>query len=349
MAGERITLGQIAERTGYTVATVSMALRNRPQVNRETRARIQAEARRLGYRPDPEIARLMFRLRAGRNAEAASPMAIVDPGVPPRQQNAHNRRSLEGIRRRAAQMGFQTERFAYEDYGQSPGRLEQVLKARGIEGVLLPALRVTGQPFQFDVTGFSVATSGYTLALPVHRAVANQFNDTLHLLGHLKGRGYRRIGMMLPMDSDLRTNRLYSAAYRVYQGGRPLNQRLEPALVPTVEPATLTAWLDEVNPDALVMQAPGADRVLDWLEASGRQVPDDIGLASLDLPREDTGVAGMLQNVEEMANVMVDLVIAQLQRNERGLPETPRTVLVNGRFLEGQTVRPARETKESSG
>src|SRR5690554_5525951 len=54
----RIRLKDIAERTGYTVATVSMALRQSPLVAKKTRGLILAEAKRVGYVPDPHLTAL---------------------------------------------------------------------------------------------------------------------------------------------------------------------------------------------------------------------------------------------------------------------------------------------------
>ena len=46
--------------------TVSRALGGRGRIAEETRAEIRAIAERLGYRPDPEVAKLMHHLRVGK-------------------------------------------------------------------------------------------------------------------------------------------------------------------------------------------------------------------------------------------------------------------------------------------
>ena len=58
----RPTLKTISEITGLGVTTVSRALKDGPELRRETRARVQAVAAELGYRPD----RAGVRLRTGR-------------------------------------------------------------------------------------------------------------------------------------------------------------------------------------------------------------------------------------------------------------------------------------------
>lgn len=44
--------------------------------------------------------------------------------------------------------------------------------------------------------------------------------------------------------------------------------------------------------------------------------------------------AGLHQSYEIIAGHAVDLVVAQLQRNERGLPEAPRALLFPGSWVE---------------
>ena len=63
-AGERkrATLKTIAEATGFALTTVSRALKNEPDIGAETRAKVQAMAAQLGYRPD----RAAQGLRTGR-------------------------------------------------------------------------------------------------------------------------------------------------------------------------------------------------------------------------------------------------------------------------------------------
>src|SRR5213082_673074 len=59
----RASLRTIAQVAGVSAMTVSKALRNLPKVSRRTRARVLRAAAQVGYKPDPEIAKLMHHLR----------------------------------------------------------------------------------------------------------------------------------------------------------------------------------------------------------------------------------------------------------------------------------------------
>jgi len=70
--------------------------------------------------------------------------------------------------------------------------------------------------------------------------------------------------------------------------------------------------------------------------------------------RARSEIAGVNQGYEIIAGHAVDLVVAQLQRNERGLPEAPRALLFPGRWVEKDYLEtfaptvPARRSKESN-
>ena len=50
----RVTLKDIAEKTGFTVNTVSQALRGSPKLREETKAAIRAAAKELGCLQNPQ-------------------------------------------------------------------------------------------------------------------------------------------------------------------------------------------------------------------------------------------------------------------------------------------------------
>ncbi|MET0263345.1 MAG: LacI family transcriptional regulator, partial [Rariglobus sp.] len=95
--------------------------------------------------------------------------------------------------------------------------------------------------------------------------------------------------------------------------------------------AERAAWLEAMAPDALV-----ADNGLALLLALAR-------LPALTRERcatlswtGDGEFAGIDQDYDEIAAHAVDLVVTQLQRNERGLPSPPPMLLFPGRWREAK-------------
>jgi LacI family transcriptional regulator len=60
--GDRPTLKTIAALTGLSIATVSRALKDAPDIGEDTKRRVREEAARVGYRPN----RAGVRLRTGK-------------------------------------------------------------------------------------------------------------------------------------------------------------------------------------------------------------------------------------------------------------------------------------------
>jgi LacI family transcriptional regulator len=59
-------------------------------------------------------------------------------------------------------------------------------------------------------------------------------------------------------------------------------------------------------------------------------------------------VAGALQNRRAAGAVAVDLVVAGINRNEYGIPETPKNLLLDATWADGITVSHRRQTRRGS-
>ncbi len=77
-ASKRIGLRDIARAARVCLMTVSLSLRDHPKISEPTRRRVRRIADQLGYRPDPEIARLIGRLRSSRTKRGSVVIAMVD-------------------------------------------------------------------------------------------------------------------------------------------------------------------------------------------------------------------------------------------------------------------------------
>ena len=64
MKAKRVTLQQIAEKTGFSANTVSRALKNQSVISESTRSRIQSAAVEMGYVPNQAATSLRLGKRA---------------------------------------------------------------------------------------------------------------------------------------------------------------------------------------------------------------------------------------------------------------------------------------------
>jgi DNA-binding LacI/PurR family transcriptional regulator len=178
---------------------------------------------------------------------------------------------------------------------------------------------------------------GYSVWRPVfHRAVADLFQITTVALRRIERLGYRRIGLMMEHRLDERTNHQYSAAFLDWQRTVPVRQRVPLTVLPKWDEPMFRKWFRRHTPEAIVCPDPKPIR---WIEAANLRVPDDVGFVNLCESPMHTGLAAMRHHPRLVGAAAVDLVVAQLQRNELGIPAHPKIVLIEGEWVDGPTVR----------
>ncbi len=66
-----------------------------------------------------------------------------------------------------------------------------------------------------------------------------------------------------------------------------------------------------------------------------------MGLIHLDQETSPDPVhyAGIRQGWKQVGGAMVDALVAQMNRNEYGIPAVPKTILIPGTWVDGATVR----------
>jgi LacI family transcriptional regulator len=339
-AAARPSLKSIARQTGLSVAAVSLALRNRPGVSPRTCARVQRAATRLGYQQDPQVAKLMAYLRRGSpvTVRAALGLLTLFPDPNPWRKSYHLRSIHDAATLRAAQLGYQLEACWLAEPGMTAARMRDILIARGIEGVVLLGAPMWVERLDFDFSRFACAATGYSIRTKIHRACQHQYQEMFILLRRLEELGYRRPALALAEDSDQRTMHHWSAAFLAAQQAWAPARRLPILIAPKITADVFLPWFARHHPDVVVTQSPPSPIIRGWLQDAGVAVPQACGLADLDIdPETDLDCSGIRQNYEQVAAAAVDLVVSQIQRNERGLPDHPMVVMIEGQWVDGAT------------
>ncbi|AHF90171.1 LacI family transcriptional regulator [Opitutaceae bacterium TAV5] len=337
----------IAAELGLNQATVSLALRGHPSIPERTRRRVEAVARRLGYRPNAYVSSLMARIRAGRPTAAKGCIAILMDARSAAESLAATseiyRRQHAGMLARAAELGFATECFYLRAPGMSDRKLDRIFDARGLAGIVLAAPRVGTAPVRLSWERYALATVAYTWrhCVETHR-VSTDYRDQIDVVfRQLLQRGYRRIGVVLPRLSLYGRSPVFYWQYKLREG---LEEGRERQPVPVflgrpgeTPPEEFRRWFRRVRPDALVCQT-GVET--EWLDAMGVRVPEDVGLVCVNRPLASR-FSGVEENFEVIGGMAAELVANQIIHNEHGLPAHPRSILIRGTWVEGATLRPA--------
>ena len=337
------TLHDIAREVGVSVMTVSRALRNAPRVAPETRARVQAVAAALGYEPDPDLARLMHRVRSRKTVRFRAVIAVIREEVP--QDNllgpSYQYVPIEAIRQRALGHGYAVEEFWLGREGLTPKRLQKILLARGIEGVIVSPQSLQLPCSKLDYSPFASVAFGYAMREPaLHMCAGNMTLGIQTAAEQLTARGYHRIGVAVTQWIVNRSQFGYSGGFFHFQQSLPAEDRIHLLLLPhnRIERgfAAFSKWMNENRPDVLISFD---THVPEWLTRLGLRVPDDIGFVVHDWTPAMTSCAGIYQRRDHLAAAAVDLIVTQLSQHERGVPAVARQIMIPPQWINGPSVR----------
>lgn len=334
------TLTDIAREAGVSVMTVSRALRNAPKVSRERRDQIQAIAKELGYRPNPEMSRLMTIMRQTRSKRYTTVMAFVNTFTREvlEHYNQHLLTYYEGARAKAEQLGFVPELFSIGDGGMSDARLSHILYSRGIESVVVLPFPYDRTSLGMDFDKFYIASIGRSQSdQEFHRACPNQFQATRLGLQECHRLGYKRPGLILRSEMDKRSGYRYSAAYLQYFYENPDRQALPIISLDYGSRKGLADWIQYNRPDVILGLGP---RTLSLIRELGYRVPDDMGFVNLAKIDNEPDISGVDNHYKEVGAAAVELVVSQMHTFSQGLSPHPKTVLIDGTWVDGPTTCP---------
>ena len=336
-----VTLADIAKKAGVSVMTVSRALRKQANISAETQKRIQEIAEAVGYRPNPLVSALMTYRRAAKPVRSHLNIGFLTnfPARDGWKVSKLYEEFYQGVVESADRHGYGVEIFWMREAGMTSERMNQILLTRSIHGLVIAPLPVAQGHMHLDWEQFCAVTIGYSLARPLlHRAVNHQFRSMRLAMRHLKKLGYRRLGLALPASLNERVDRQWVGSFLVERLRFDSSQALPLFVIDDAEWnfENFRAWYQENRPDVIISHE---EVVLDWLRTMRVNVPEEVGFVHLNCADKSGPFAGIYQNGPAVGAVAVDFLIGMIQRNERGIPVLPHSILVEGTWVEGRTVR----------
>lgn len=330
-----VTLRAVARRVGLSLATVSYALRAHPKITLATRDLVSAAAIELGYRPNSRVAGLMAHIRSARVRPRAERIAFVWVHTSRRvaAENPYLRAVFKGAVARAEHLGFALEEFWTDDAGMKEPRLQEIIVARGITGVLLsPVLTSeTSLALDWDWSGLAAVVIGNVTWTPeLHHVGHHHFFAMRTVLLELVKLGYRRPAAVVDAVIDERAKHAWTGAFFANHP-EPERARRLLHVHDGRRPRDLAAWLRGSGADALIVSAV-AQLSAPGVRAFCRQKRLQVATLrwSAALP---ANLAGIDQCDELLGAQAVELLIAQLHHNERGPPRHPGMMLFPGQWV----------------
>lgn len=329
-----LTIRSLAGQLRLSAMTVSRALRNAAGVSAATRKMVLAAAESRGYRPDPSLAVLNAYRHGKRHLLPHETIAFVTnfPTADEWRRVGTFLRYFNGAQARAIELGYTLEHFWLNEPELTPRRASQILRSRGIRGLLIGPLHHCESTLQLDWSEFTTVAIGRSLQAPMLTTVSTNHSQCVELAWQKAWeRGYRRIGLVLTEEEEARTAGTVHAAHMLQQY-RHGNEALPLFITPDFAPEPLVAWVKRHEPDLILSGNHQHYEVL--VEALGESAKRIKFLNLNTNPRSEMG--GVDQGHDRVGEEAVAMLHQKLIRRETGIPARRELTLLDGIWKEGR-------------
>jgi LacI family transcriptional regulator len=346
-----VTLRHVAAAVGVHVSTVSLALRRHLSIPKNTRAKIEAKARELGYRPDPMLRSLHMYSAQARGSRQAATIALVvqHESLTAWRRHYAGRSYFEGMERRARELGFELESYCAPELQREGKNLDAILRARGIRAVMLAPAPISSVGPALDWAHYAAVTVGYANMVPrLHRVVPHYRFAVKTALTELRALGYKRFAFAYHPEDEKRTQHGWSSGYLMEREmalsgedfsiySRKFSGDVAGYLKEVPE---FKRWFLRCRPEVILSTGDWVPAMLD--EELKLKLPDDVGYVHLARPPGERRYSGIDQRLDGVGAAAIDMLGAMVHQNEYGLPEMPKIVVMEGQWAAGRTVRGAK-------
>jgi DNA-binding LacI/PurR family transcriptional regulator len=316
--------------------TVSLALRDHPSAAAATRRRVQRIAAKLGYRPDPTIAKLMTHLRTPRSHRLQSALCCLTT-LPRPDAEPYAQAIFAGVKQRATELGYSTDLLVVgTESTATPTRLERILHARGVQGLVLLPMAESGEFRGVDHwERFSVVSATRSVTAPAtHRVVPNAFDNVLELCRQLGAQGRQRLGLVTTREQDARVGHRFTAAIG-WHNRYACAQPVEPLVLDGPISGAFADWFRREQPDAIIGHSAAELREIEQLLPPEHRRRLTLVSTSKVPAGDRVDYAGIDERPAEIGRASADLLAGLIQHGDRGLPPIPRVTLIEGTFVNG--------------
>ncbi len=292
--------------------------------------RIQALAKEMGYQPHPDLARLMVMLRNDRDLKDRPVLALITDYETPLATRNPESETWHHFAARATQLGYLPQEF-HQAPGASPARLTQILHARGIRGLVFAGLVNPSLAAGMDLSTFACSQIGNTIRTPLlPRCSSDKYSNTLLACEKLWAAGCRRIGLIVPFQQEERVEHTFLSGYLVFHHLHRHKHWSAPLV--DEDPWSIDRirkWIAKHRPDGLLAAYDSINEAL-----NGKGLDSERRPRTAVVNVDDGKGPGIDQRHGLIAEGAVDLVDAQLKRNESGVPKFPKFFLVRGHWVD---------------
>lgn len=341
------TLRDIAVRTGVSISTASRALSDHEYVGAETKARVQAAARELGYTPNA--------MARGLRRNQTRTIGLL---IPDMRNSSFSGAAAAFLQQYLQEFGYGLVFYVTKNDRETELRCLERLQTQQVDGIVhVPcssssAHSLTEGPLGVPVIEFFRRTSADSLDSIIYDDAVGAEKVTAHLLQL----GHRRIGLIAGPPRLGSTQERLKGAYRAVSdagfGSETLEVRHGDFSAETGRRAFLSLLHD--SPETTAVFATGTQFVLGAALASkdsGISVPRDVSLAGFGDPEWMQLISPPLTTytlpLREMAMTAAQLMVSRVEDASTG-SRLPTQIMVSGNLIIRDSTAPPRQPAQSS-
>ena len=328
-----VTIREIARQAGCSKSAVALVLQDSPRCSAALTARVRRVAAALGYRKNPALVARMAHVGSRGRRPVAGPSLAYLSDVGRSVVLAEDRPERTGYlaaKARAEELGSSLDLLCYGDRAVGLERLHHVIAHRGILGLVIAPHTTPQIELALNWNEFAIVCAGFSVRAPrFDRVGFDHYEALLDVCALAWERGYRRIALAMTADSDARVMHLARAAFLRWQSdarGSPLPVHI---LQPE-RPDEVHAWYRRSRPDCILFY--GQVRLL---REAGVPVGREVAVTTPLLSAHQREFGGFNIQLRNLTSACVDMVLAKLARNERGLPPMRQTLLIQAPWVDG--------------
>ena len=336
------SIRKIAAATGFSTATVSLALRNKGRFPATTRQAVREAAIRLGYQANRQLARDFAIMRRPAKLDYRETLALIAE-FPEKEAPDFQREIYRFAGEHARLLGYNLELYTLSTGRANHQRLSRLLRNRGIRGLMfMPRVKHLLTRFFLDWQYFTAVEIGRTVNYPsnLHKIDRPIYYEMIEAIHHLRRSGYRKLGLAIQPNENRFRKEVYVSAY--YASFKLTHSKLlEDAYIPPLNDRrfwdyeTFRDWLRRWRPEVLLVQQ--FDEIGPWLERMKLRIPHDISIFMMNV--KDSGYSGFKSDFRSMAEACVDMLSLLLEQNQLGLQRQPRVWMVRDTLMVGNSLK----------
>lgn len=332
-----VTIKMIAKQCGYSVATVSKALNNAPDVSGETAERIRKTAAEMGYTPN-SAARMLKTSRSysfGVLFEDASNKGLT---------HVFFSKILNSFKHRAEELGYDIC-FISDRMGGREISYTDHARYRNCDGVIIASVDFTEHAVM-DLANSGIPVVTIDNAFDNCGCVASDnLNGMESMVRYIYGMGHRKIAYIHGEDTVVTRLRVASFCRTCRELGIEIHaEYLIPSVYTNPDAAAehTRRLLGLPDPPTCIIYPDDISYIggMNQIERMGLRVPEDISAAGYDGADIGQMLRPRLTTIRQNADRMGELAADELLRAvEEGRSYVPERILVPGELIPGQTVK----------